>query len=85
MSGQVKAAVRQLGTVKWYDAEDRGYGFITPDEPLASGRDIFVHASAVTRSNGLKRLEKGQRVSYEISEKNGRPVAVNIAVEASPS
>ena len=39
------------GTVKWFN-ETKGYGFIQPDQ---SGKDVFVHISAVERSgmNGL--------------------------------
>lgn len=45
------------GTVKWYNSE-KGFGFIG----LENGeKDIFVHASALTRS-GLSTLAEGQRV-----------------------
>lgn len=49
------------GTVKWFNAE-KGYGFIQPD---AGGPDVFVHISAVERA-GLRSLNEGQRVSYEV-------------------
>ena len=45
------------GTVKWYTA-DKGFGFISLE---SGGRDVFVHASALTRS-GLTKLEEGQKV-----------------------
>ena len=49
------------GTVKWFN-ETKGYGFITPD---GGGNDVFVHISAVERA-GLRSLNEGQKVSYEL-------------------
>ena len=51
----------QKGTVKWFNTQ-KGYGFIQPD---AGGPDIFVHISAVERA-GMRGLNEGQKVSYEI-------------------
>ncbi len=51
----------QTGTVKWFNTT-KGYGFIQPDE---GGQDVFVHISAVERA-GLRGLNEGQKVSYEI-------------------
>lgn len=49
------------GTVKWFNAT-KGFGFIQPDE---GGPDVFVHISAVERA-GLRDLQEGQKVSYEV-------------------
>lgn len=49
------------GTVKWFNSQ-KGYGFIQPD---AGGPDVFVHISAVERA-GLRQLNDGQKISYEI-------------------
>ena len=46
------------GTVKWFN-DDKGYGFITPDDP---GKDLFVHHSGINAS-GFKTLAEGSRVS----------------------
>ena len=51
----------QKGTVKWFNTQ-KGYGFIQPD---AGGPDVFVHISAVERA-GMRGLNEGQKVSYEI-------------------
>ena len=51
------------GTVKWFN-EDKGYGFISPDE---GGDDLFVHHSGIIGS-GFKSLEEGQKVSYEATQ-----------------
>jgi CspA family cold shock protein len=51
------------GTVKWF-SDDKGYGFITPDE---GGEDLFVHHTGITGS-GFKSLEEGAKVSYEASQ-----------------
>ena len=49
------------GTVKWFNAT-KGFGFIQPDD---GGKDVFVHISAVERA-GLRDLNEGQKVAYEI-------------------
>jgi CspA family cold shock protein len=51
------------GAVKWFGLE-RGYGFISPD---GGGKDIFVHISALRRSQ-LTMLEPGQRVRVDVVE-----------------
>jgi CspA family cold shock protein len=49
------------GTVKWFNAT-KGFGFIQPSD---GGADVFVHISAVERA-GLRTLNEGQTVSYEL-------------------
>lgn len=63
------------GTVKWFNTQ-KGYGFIQPDE---GGADVFVHISAVEKS-GLRGLNEGQKVNYDIQNdpKKGKAAAVNI-------
>jgi CspA family cold shock protein len=61
------------GTVKWF-SDDKGYGFITPDEP---GKDLFVHHSAVV-GDGYRSLAEGARVTYEAEQGTKGPQAVNV-------
>ena len=61
------------GTVKWFN-ETKGYGFIQPDD---GGKDVFVHISAVERA-GLRSLNEGQRVSFDIKEERGKSAAVDL-------
>jgi CspA family cold shock protein len=61
------------GTVKWFNSQ-KGYGFIQPD---AGGPDVFVHISAVERA-GLRSLNEGQKVTYEIVNEKGRNSAANL-------
>ncbi|MES2035522.1 MAG: cold-shock protein [Pseudomonadota bacterium] len=51
------------GTVKWFNTT-KGYGFVQPDD---GGADVFVHISAVERA-GLRSLNEGQKVSYELEQ-----------------
>ena len=66
------------GTVKWFN-ETKGYGFITPD---GGGNDVFVHISAVERA-GLRSLNDGQKVSYELvaDKRSGKQSADNLKAE----
>ncbi len=61
------------GTVKWF-SNDKGYGFITPDD---SGRDLFVHHSAI-EGGGFRSLAEGAKVSYETEQSPKGPAAANV-------
>ncbi len=65
------------GTVKWFNP-DKKYGFITPD---AGGPDVFVHISAVKEA-GLKTLDEGQRLEYEVDSSRGKDAAVDISLSS---
>jgi CspA family cold shock protein len=62
------------GTVKWFNSV-RGYGFIQPDD---GSKDVFVHISAVERSD-LGNLGEGQRVEFDLERgQQGKSSAVNL-------
>ena len=63
------------GTVKWFN-EQKGYGFIQPDD---GGRDVFVHVSAVERSD-LCGLVESQKISYQVQadRRTGKESAVDL-------
>jgi len=64
------------GTVKWFNPT-KGYGFIQPSG--GGGKDVFVHISAVERA-GLRSLNEGQSIEYEIQTERGRQSAANLRV-----
>ena len=61
------------GTVKSFNRL-KGYGFIRTE----SGKEIFVHLSAVQKA-GLTDLRKGQKISFEIFENQGKAAAKNLS------
>jgi CspA family cold shock protein len=61
------------GTVKWFNNE-KGYGFITPDE---GGKDLFVHFSNIAGS-GYKSLTEGSKVEYQEREGQKGPEAIEV-------
>lgn len=63
------------GTIKWFNSQ-KGYGFITSE---ASNKDVFLHVTQLEKI-GLKRLNDGQRVGYELYDDRGRIAAGNIKV-----
>ena len=63
------------GTVKFF-SDDKGFGFITPDE---GGKDLFVHHSAIV-ADGYRSLQDNQRVSFDEESDAKGPRAVNVQV-----
>ena len=63
------------GTVKFF-SDDKGFGFITPDE---GGKDLFVHHSAIV-ADGFRSLGENQRVSFDTEQDAKGPRAVNVQV-----
>ena len=63
------------GTVKWFNTT-KGYGFIAPSD---GGKDVFVHASAVERSE-MERIVEGQTISFDLERdgRSGKESAVNL-------
>jgi CspA family cold shock protein len=64
----------QEGTVKWF-SEEKGYGFISPDE---GGADVFVHYSGIA-GEGFRSLEEGEKVTYEVREGRKGLQAANVS------
>lgn len=62
-----------IGTVKWFNAT-KGFGFIMPQD---GGKDVFVHITAV-QAAGLKGLNEGQKVSYDLVSERGKTAASNL-------
>ena len=62
------------GTVKWFNPA-RGFGFIQPDD---GSKDVFVHISALERSD-LDGLSEGQKVQFDLERgQNGKLAAANL-------
>jgi CspA family cold shock protein len=61
------------GVVKWFNNE-KGYGFITPDE---GGPDLFAHFSSI-ETDGFKSLAENQKVEFEVTQGDKGPQAASI-------
>jgi CspA family cold shock protein len=62
-----------VGTVKWFNTT-KGFGFIAPED---GGKDVFVHITAV-QSAGLRGLDEGQKVTFDIEMERGKAAAINL-------
>ncbi len=61
------------GKVKWFNGK-KGYGFIERDD---GEKDCFVHASSV-REAGLRYLNEGDVLEFEIESGEKGPSAINL-------
>ncbi|WP_439925543.1 cold-shock protein [Nitrobacter sp. JJSN] len=59
----------QIGTVKFW-ADDKGYGFIEPDD---GGDDVFLHVNGLAEKTRWP--VKGERVEFDIVTRRGRTAA----------
>lgn len=62
------------GFVKWFDAR-KGYGFIVQED----NSQIFVYYTDIVKE-GFKSLRRGESVNYDVAERDGREIAVNVTV-----
>lgn len=62
-----------IGVVKFFNTS-KGFGFIAPE---GGGKDVFVHITAV-QAAGLRGLNDGQKVSYEVAMERGKAAATNL-------
>jgi CspA family cold shock protein len=64
------ATDRILGKVKWFNNK-AGYGFITVNDGENSGKDIFIHYSAIRVTNSqYKYLVQGEYVEFNLVKSN---------------
>ena len=61
------------GKVKWFNGT-KGYGFIERED---KEKDVFVHSSAV-REAGLRFLNEGDEVTFDVEDGAKGPAAVNL-------
>jgi CspA family cold shock protein len=61
------------GTVKFFNTQ-KGFGFIQPSD---GSKDVFVHISAVEKA-GMRTLNEGQKVSFDIVTERGKQAAGNL-------
>jgi cold shock protein len=66
------------GKVKFFNSQ-KGFGFIQPND---GGPDVFVHISAVERA-GMRTLNEGQELTYDVVSERGKLAASNLQVAQS--
>jgi CspA family cold shock protein len=73
MNMRKEYAVREKGTVKWFNGA-KGYGFIQ----RSTGEDVFVHFSAIQES-GYRSLNEGETVEFDVTTGPKGLQAANVA------
>ena len=61
-----------IGKIKWFNPA-KGYGFIEQE----GSKDVFLHVSALEEA-GIKTLQEGETVSFDIGENKGKENAINV-------
>lgn len=64
--------MRINGEVSWFN-DQKGFGFITAED----GLDVFVHYTEIVR-DGFQTLEPGEKVSFEVADKDTGPKALDV-------
>ena len=64
------------GQVAWF-SNTKSYGFI--ERLQGEGPDVFVHYKDILM-DGFKTLTQGDKVEFEVEQRDGRTVATNVRV-----
>ncbi len=64
---------KSKGTVKFFN-EQKGFGFITPDQ---GGKELFVHVNNLI--GGTQSLNEGQKVEYVEGQGRKGPEAIEVS------
>ncbi|MFD8595524.1 cold-shock protein [Kitasatospora sp. NPDC059646] len=64
----------ETGTVRWFDIH-HAYGYIAPD---SGGPDVAVYYDSVLAPADDRFLHRGQRVQYDATVQEFRPVAERV-------
>ena len=60
------------GKIKWFNPA-KGYGCIENE----GSKDVFLHVSALEEA-GIKTLQEGEEIEFEIGENKGKENAINV-------
>ena len=63
----------ESGIVKFFDNK-KGYGFIKSDDDI----DYFVHFTSIISDDDYKKLDEGDRVSFDREDGPRGPSAINV-------
>lgn len=63
------------GTVKFFNNK-KGFGFITGED----GKDIFIHHTGIKSDEDFKKLNDGDKVTFDIGKNDKGDIAENVVV-----